>query len=116
MGGLVTGRLAESAGDVIAGAMPTCGLMEGGVDLNNYQLDGSHAINELLALEQDIPIEGYANLGAPSEPRLRSAARWMQARPQRRVARASRSQRPCSIFRGRTPAMRTSGRSRCMAS
>lgn len=64
MGGLVTGRLAESAGGVIAGAMPTCGLMEGGVDLNNYQLDGSHAINELLAPEQDIQIEGYASLGA----------------------------------------------------
>jgi pimeloyl-ACP methyl ester carboxylesterase len=64
MGGLVTGRLAESAGDVIAGAMPTCGLMEGGVDLNNYQLDGSHAIDELLAPDQDIQIESYANLGA----------------------------------------------------
>ncbi len=64
MGGLVTGRLAESAGDVIAGAMPTCGLMEGGVDLNNYQLDGSHAIDELLAPDQDIQIEGYASLGA----------------------------------------------------
>ncbi|WP_314501720.1 alpha/beta hydrolase [uncultured Microbacterium sp.] len=64
MGGLVTGILAESAGDVIAGAMPTCGLMEGGVDLNNYQLDGSHAINELLAPDQDIQIEGYADLGA----------------------------------------------------
>ena len=64
MGGLVTGLLAESAGDVIAGAMPTCGLMEGGVDLNNYQLDGSHAINELLAPDQDIQIEGYESLGA----------------------------------------------------
>lgn len=64
MGGLVTGRLAESAGEVIAGAMPTCGLMEGGVDLNNYQLDGSHAINELLAPDADIQIEGYADLGA----------------------------------------------------
>jgi hypothetical protein len=64
MGGLVTGILAESAGEVISGAMPTCGLMEGGVDLNNYQLDGSHAINELLAPEQDIQIEGYASLGA----------------------------------------------------
>jgi hypothetical protein len=64
MGGLVTGILAESAGDVIAGAMPTCGLMEGGVDLNNYQLDGSHAINELLAPDQDIQIEGYATLPA----------------------------------------------------
>jgi pimeloyl-ACP methyl ester carboxylesterase len=63
MGGLVTGRIAESAGDVIEGAMPTCGLMEGGVDLNNYQLDGAHAIDELLAPGQDIDIEGYATLG-----------------------------------------------------
>jgi len=61
MGGLVTGRIAESAGDVIDGAMPTCGLMEGAVDLNNYQLDGSHAIEQLLA-DQDLTIEGYASL------------------------------------------------------
>lgn len=63
MGGLVTGRIAESAGDVIDGAMPTCGLMEGAVDLNNYQLDGAHAIDQLLATGQDIDIEGYATLG-----------------------------------------------------
>lgn len=63
MGGLVTGRIAESAGDVIEGAMPTCGLMEGGVGLNNYQLDGSHAIAQLLAPDQDLQIEGYATLG-----------------------------------------------------
>lgn len=63
MGGLVTGRIAESAGDLIDGAMPTCGLMEGAVDLNNYQLDGAHAIDQLLAPAQDIDIEGYATLG-----------------------------------------------------
>ncbi|WP_194396839.1 alpha/beta hydrolase family protein [Microbacterium atlanticum] len=63
MGGLVTGRLAELAGDVIDGAMPTCGLMEGAVDLNNYQLDGAHAIDQLLAVNQDIDIEGYDTLG-----------------------------------------------------
>lgn len=62
MGGLVTGRIAESAGDTIDGAMPTCGLMEGAVDLNNYQLDGAHAIDQLLAVGQDIDIEGYATL------------------------------------------------------
>ncbi|MFB7892256.1 alpha/beta hydrolase family protein [Microbacterium sp. NPDC056044] len=61
MGGLVTGRIAESAGDIIDGAMPTCGLMEGAVDLNNYQLDGSHAIEQLLT-DQDLQIEGYASL------------------------------------------------------
>lgn len=59
MGGLVTGRIAETAGDVIEGALPTCGLMEGGVDLNNYQLDAAHAINQLIDPEHDIQIEGY---------------------------------------------------------
>ena len=107
MGGLVTGRLAESAGDVIAGAMPTCGLMEGGVDLNNYQLDGSHAINELLAPDQDIQIEGYASLGAAFGTRPRSAERSMPGSRPRRVARASRSQRRCSTFRAPTPATPT---------
>lgn len=63
MGGLVTGRLAEHAGDVLDGAMPTCGLMHGGVDLNNYQLDGAHAIDVLLAPGADLDIESYAHLG-----------------------------------------------------
>jgi pimeloyl-ACP methyl ester carboxylesterase len=59
MGGLVTARLAESAGGVIDGAMPTCGIVAGGADLNNYQLDGAHAINELLS-DGSIQISGYA--------------------------------------------------------
>ena len=58
MGGLVTARIAESAGDVIDGAMPTCGIVAGGADLNNYQLDAAHAINQLLA-DGNIPIAGY---------------------------------------------------------
>ena len=58
MGGLVTAKIAESAGDVIDGAMPTCGIVAGGADLNNYQLDGAHAINQLLS-DGTIPIAGY---------------------------------------------------------
>lgn len=63
MGGLVTGRLAETAGDVIDGAMPTCGLMAGGVDLNNFQTDAAHAIDELLAPATDITYTDFAHLG-----------------------------------------------------
>ncbi|MCZ2826901.1 MULTISPECIES: hypothetical protein [unclassified Modestobacter] len=48
MGGLVTGQLAELPGTPVDGALPTCGLMHGGVDLLNYQLDGAHAIAQLL--------------------------------------------------------------------
>jgi pimeloyl-ACP methyl ester carboxylesterase len=59
MGGLVTALIAESAGGVIDGAMPTCGIVAGGADLNNYQLDGAHAINELIA-DGSIQIAGYA--------------------------------------------------------
>ena len=62
MGGLVTAQIAESAGDVIDGAMPTCGIVAGGADLNNYQLDGAHAINQLLA-DGTIPIAGYGTQG-----------------------------------------------------
>jgi pimeloyl-ACP methyl ester carboxylesterase len=51
MGGLVTGQLAERRHTGIDGALATCGLMEGGVDLNNYQLDGAHAIAQLLVPE-----------------------------------------------------------------
>lgn len=56
MGGLVTGQLAERAGSVIDGALPTCGLMHGGVDLLNYQLDGAHAIAQLLVPAGDRPV------------------------------------------------------------
>lgn len=62
MGGLVTAQLAESAGGVIDGAMPTCGIVAGGADLNNYQLDGAHAINQLLS-DGTIPIAGYGTQG-----------------------------------------------------
>jgi len=63
MGGLVTAMLAESAGDVIDGALTTCGIVGGGADLNNYQLDGAHAVNQLLA-DGNIQIAGYASQGA----------------------------------------------------
>ncbi|MCR2808332.1 MULTISPECIES: prolyl oligopeptidase family serine peptidase [unclassified Microbacterium] len=86
MGGLVTGRIAESAGDVIDGAMPTCGLMEGAVDLNNYQLDGSHAIEQLLA-GQELKIEGYASLDEAfaTSAALSAAVQEGQKRPEGRA-------------------------------
>lgn len=58
MGGLVTAKLAETAGDVIDGALPTCGIVAGGADLNNYQLDGAHAISQLLS-DGTIKIANY---------------------------------------------------------
>jgi pimeloyl-ACP methyl ester carboxylesterase len=62
MGGLVTAQLAESAESIIDGAMPTCGIVAGGADLNNYQLDGAHAVNELLS-DGSIQIADYVTQG-----------------------------------------------------
>lgn len=63
MGGLVTGQLSEQADSVIEGALATCGIVGGAVGLGNYQLDAVHAINELLAPGQDIPLVDYDTMG-----------------------------------------------------
>ena len=61
MGGLVTGQLAERPDAGIDGALTTCGLMAGGVDLLNYQLDGAHAIAQLLVPPgQAVQLAGFA--------------------------------------------------------
>jgi dienelactone hydrolase len=63
MGGLVTAKLAELAGNRIQGALPTCGIVGGGEALGNYQLDGEYAISKLLAPGQPITLVHFANLG-----------------------------------------------------
>jgi hypothetical protein len=48
MGGLVSALEAEQGTGRIAGALTTCGVVAGGVNLNDYQLDGEYAIAQLL--------------------------------------------------------------------
>lgn len=48
MGGLVSALEAEQGQGRIAGALTTCGVVAGGVSLNDYQLDGEYAIAQLL--------------------------------------------------------------------
>jgi pimeloyl-ACP methyl ester carboxylesterase len=65
MGGLVTGQLAERRHTGIDGALATCGLMHGGVDLLNYQLDGAHAIARLLVPDgQSVQLVGFGGSAA----------------------------------------------------
>lgn len=61
MGGLISAQEAERGDGRIDGALTTCGLLGGGVNLNNYQLDGEHAIAQLLATDPDIKLVDYAN-------------------------------------------------------
>jgi pimeloyl-ACP methyl ester carboxylesterase len=62
-GGMITGQLAERAGRQLDGAVATCGLMGGGIDLHNYQLDGSHALAQLLLAGQDVKLVNFSNIG-----------------------------------------------------
>jgi hypothetical protein len=48
------------------GALTTCGLVAGAVNLNNYQLDGEYAINALLAPGQSIRLVDYPDAAAAS--------------------------------------------------
>jgi len=64
MGGLISAQEAERGHGRIDGALTTCGLLGGGVNLNNYQLDGEHAIAQLLADDPGIKLVGYADAAA----------------------------------------------------
>ena len=48
MGGLVSALEAQDGQGKIDGALTTCGVVGGGVNLNEYQLDGEYAIAQLL--------------------------------------------------------------------
>ncbi|MEH1124983.1 alpha/beta hydrolase [Micromonospora sp. CPCC 206061] len=60
-GGMVTGQLAERGGRVLDGAIATCGLMGGGIDLHNYQLDGAHAVAQLLLAGQQVKLVRFTD-------------------------------------------------------
>ncbi len=48
MGGLVSALEAQRGRGEIDGALTTCGIVAGGVNLNEYQIDGEYAIAQLL--------------------------------------------------------------------
>ena len=63
MGGLVSALEAEQGHGRFDGVLSTCGIVYGGVNLSNYQLDGEYAMTELLAPGQSIKLVNYADAG-----------------------------------------------------
>jgi hypothetical protein len=61
MGGLISALEAERGNGRIDGALTTCGLVAGGIQLGNYQLDGEYAMAKLLAPAVPIKLVGFAN-------------------------------------------------------
>jgi hypothetical protein len=63
MGGLVSALEAQDGGGRINGALTTCGIVAGGINLNEFQLDGEYAIAQLLLPGQQVQL---VNFGGPS--------------------------------------------------
>jgi hypothetical protein len=61
MGGLVSAIETQDARGRIDGTLTTCGLVGGALNLNEYQLQGEYAIDELLTPSQQIQLVNYAS-------------------------------------------------------
>ncbi len=66
MGGLVSALEAERGAGRIDGALTTCGLVGGALNLNDYQLDGEWALSHLLAPNAAIQLVNYASAAQAS--------------------------------------------------
>jgi pimeloyl-ACP methyl ester carboxylesterase len=67
MGGLVNSLLDQESYGRVQGAVTFCGLVAGGVDLNNYQLNAEYAMTELLPGAGGVPIRDFASMAAGTE-------------------------------------------------
>jgi hypothetical protein len=87
MGGLISAQEAQTARGRLDGVVSTCGLVAGGIDLNNYQLDAEYALTRLLAPGQDVQLVNYASPadGAAAAAQLSALATAAQATPQGRA-------------------------------
>ena len=107
MGGLVNAEIAADGAGRVDGALNLCGLVAGGADLNNYQLNAEYAISALLAPGQNIQLLNLpsAAAGAASGSQLAAAVQAAQATPQgrARIALASALLNQSDWAPGQTP-------------
>ncbi|MET7479743.1 alpha/beta hydrolase [Streptomyces sp. NPDC005648] len=87
MGGLVNAQLARDGAGRIDGALGQCGLVAGGTDLDNYQLDAEYTIARLFLPEQDVKLIhfGTSDEAAATAKKLTDAVTAAQATPQGRA-------------------------------
>jgi hypothetical protein len=87
MGGLVNAQIARDGAGRVDGALGLCGLVAGGTDLDNYQLDAEYAIARLLLPGQDVDLVrfGSADAAAATAEKLTDAVTAAQTTPQGRA-------------------------------
>lgn len=107
MGGLVSALEAEDTRHRVDGALSTCGLVAGALNLNNYQLDGEYALSRLLAPEQNIKLVRYASQAeaAAAGASLTAVTSAAQATPagRARIALAAALMNVPTWYTGATP-------------
>jgi hypothetical protein len=86
MGGLISALEDQQSYGRLDGALTTCGLVAGGIQLNNYQLDGEYALDKLLAGDA-AQLVNYASQSdaATAAVTLNNAAAQAQTTPQGRA-------------------------------
>ena len=72
MGGLISALEDQQSNGRLDGALTTCGLVAGGIQLNNYQLDGEYAIAKLLASDAVDQARATSRARPMARPRPRS--------------------------------------------
>jgi hypothetical protein len=87
MGGLVSALEAEQGAGRIDGALSTCGIVAGGIELNNYQLDGEYVMTKLLATTPIQLVNFYPDFGAAIATgfNLQAVANQAQTTPEGRA-------------------------------
>jgi hypothetical protein len=88
MGGLISALEDQHSNRRLDGALTTCGIVGGGLNLNQYQLDGEYALSRLLAPGENIQLTHFT-VGPPtfsdsahSAAQLLAAAQAAQGTPQ----------------------------------
>jgi dienelactone hydrolase len=61
MGGLINSQIAQDGAGRVDAALDLCGLVAGGVNLNNYQLNAEYAITKLIPGASGVQIRDYSS-------------------------------------------------------
>jgi hypothetical protein len=80
MGGLITALEDQHANGRVDGALTACGVVAGGIQLNNYQLDSEYTIRRLLAPKASLRLVRFASpaAGTSTGKKLDAAAQRAQ--------------------------------------
>ena len=91
MGGLVSALEDQDSQGRIDGSLTTCGIVAGGLNLNEFQLDGEYAMAQLLLPGQQVQLTGFGDPAAGPGEAATTAATLTAAATQAQQTPAGRA-------------------------